>query len=183
MGEHGPERRQHGRFRILYLDFESIWNRFIRRKRKPPRSPSGPKAHSIHPKAQADDLGNHPVATGVKEIDAQHLEIRDAFLALQRNLRDGAMDQALTESLDLLSQRMNAHFEYEEAYLEHVQFPGLQNHRAEHAQFRAQILQLRERAGAGDHTLSLEISSFLFNWFRQHTLIEDSTFAKSTHRP
>jgi hemerythrin len=56
--------------------------------------------------------------------------------------------------------------------------PDLESRRAEHDQFRTTLLQLRERAAGGDHTVSLECSSFLFNWLSDHTFPEGSILAK-----
>ena len=45
------------------------------------------------------------------------------------------------------------------------------------------LLQLREHLAVGDQGASLDLSAFLFNWFRKHTLEEDATFAKPPRRP
>jgi hemerythrin len=62
--------------------------------------------------------------------------------------------------------------------MEHISFHGLEDHRAEHQRFRIQVRQLSERAGVRDSTVPLELSSFLLQWFKDHTVQEDSMYSK-----
>lgn len=175
------DRRRHKHFRILYLDFRTFWNRFVVRGELPQATPAIQKAPALPSKRPTTDDEARVSPSGNQMIDKQRLKIRDLILNIQKDLRNGLADQLLVKRLDLLLQHLDEHFRTEEAYLDQTGFPDLENHRAEHAQFNAQILQLRERARAEDHTVSLELSSILFNWLRNHTLQEALTFTESHH--
>jgi hemerythrin len=54
----------------------------------------------------------------------------------------------------------------------------MEAHLREHGCFRAQIHQLRERVGAGDGSVALELASLLFTWFQDHLLHEDLGYAE-----
>lgn len=179
MEERIPDRRKHHAFRILYMDFKSFWERIILRKRAPQRPPLKPRPTPTTPATKPPDHGLKPSAsTGIQKLDEQHHGIREAILKFQKELRDGSMHQPLPEALSALLQMMNEHFQYEEAYLEHIHVQDLPGHKAEHEQFRTQALHFQQRAEGGDPTVPLELSSFLFNWFRNHTLREEAGFAK-----
>lgn len=175
------DRRKHHRFRLLYIDFGSFWNRLVLGNRNYHRGPVRPRA-AIRTNRGAEDPGRRLFDSGVEKLDDQHLAIRDAILKLQRDLQAGLKERALADALDSLLYRMKEHFYDEEAHLERIGFPDVRQHMEEHDQFRIQVIQLRDRAAAGDAAVTLELSSFLYNWFKNHTLQEDSTFLKD-HRP
>ncbi len=182
MEEKVPDRRKNHTFRFLYMDFKSFWERVILRKKTPSKPAPKPKAAPAPTRFLDQEKPAKPSATGVKKIDEQHHGIKEAILKLQKDLRDGSMQHPLPEAMDVLLQKMNEHFQFEEAYMEHIHDPELQEHRAEHEQFRAQFHSLQDRATQGDPTVHLELSSFLFNWFRNHTIREEAGFWKG-HRP
>jgi hemerythrin len=158
--------------------FNSFWNRLILRKKAPQGSHGRSAVSAVLPQFPTDEHGGKPSGSGVRKIDEQHQAIRESILKLQKELRGGSLEHPLPVRLDALLQQMNRHFHYEEGYLEHINFPELTCHRGEHEQFRARILQLRERAVEGDNTVPLELSSYLFNWFKLHNLKEEAAFAK-----
>jgi len=172
------DRRKNGYFRILYMDFRSFWYRLILRRKDAPGASSKLKAAAPVAHPQAQHKGGAGFTTGVTKLDDQHHEIREAILGFQKDLGHGVATDSLLHSLDALLQRMNDHFRYEESYLEHIKFPDLAHHKGEHDRFRTDVSQLRERLADGDQGVSLDLSAFLFNWFRRHTLEEDATFAK-----
>lgn len=182
MYEPALDRRKNGTFRILYMDFRSFWNRIILRRKSVPGAPIRPKAAAAQPAAQPK--GGLGFSTGVGKLDDQHHDIRAAILGFQKDLgRSGVAAEPILQSLDALLQKMRDHFHFEESYLEHIKFPDLVHHKGEHDRFMIDVFQLRERLAAGDQGASLELSAFLFNWFRRHTLEEDATFAKGGRRP
>jgi len=183
MDDPALDRRKNGTFRILYMDFRSFWYRIILRRKVTPGAPAKPKAAAPMAHPQAQPKGGMGLSTGVGKLDDQHHEIREAILGFQKDLGRGLAVESLVQSLDALLQKMNGHFQYEESYLEHIKFPDLAHHKGEHERFRTDVFELRERLAAGDQGASLDLSAFLFNWFRKHTLEEDATFAKHPRRP
>lgn len=174
----GLDRRKHKYFRILYLDFDTFWKRFILRQKGPRTSPANLKSPAPQTMPPAQEHHDQPASSGSRRLDEHHHHLRSDILGFQKELRNGLVEQSLAERLDLLLQKMNDHFRFEESYLNHIGFPDLDSRRADHEQFRTALLQLRERAVAGDHTVSLECSSFLFNWLSDHTFPEDAPITK-----
>lgn len=177
------DRRKHGAFRILYIDFSAFWNRIILRRKEVTSTPKRPAPAPQPGQAQADRKTGVGFTTGVSKLDEHHHEIREAILAFQKELGRNLPVEDHLQSLDRLLQQMNAHFQYEESYLEHIRFPDLQHHKEEHDHFRTDAWRLRERLAEGDTGVPLELSTYLFNWFRRHTLEEDAAFAKTKRRP
>lgn len=176
------DRRKHGFLRILHMDFKSFWHRIILRRKDTPKAQAKTKGAAAAARTPPEPRGGVEFSTGVAKLDAQHHEIREAILGLQKDLGRGLPEEDLLHSVGILLQKMSDHFQYEESYLEHIKFPDLVHHKGEHDRFRADAAMLRERLAEGDPGASLDLSSFLFNWFRQHTLEEDATFAKVTRR-
>ncbi|MCE1203301.1 MAG: hemerythrin family protein [Holophagaceae bacterium] len=160
------------------MDFRSFWLRLILRRKDTPGATPKAKDAAAGGHPQAPHKGGPGFTTGVTKLDDQHHEIREAILGLQKELGRGSAPESHLPTLDALLQRMNDHFRYEESYLEHIKFPDLAHHKGEHDRFRSDVSLLRERLADGDQGVSLDLSSFLFNWFRRHTLEEDATFAK-----
>lgn len=177
------DRRKNGAFRILYMDFRSFWYRIILRRKNVQGAAARPKAAAPVAPPPTQAKAGVGFTTGVAKLDEQHHHIREAILGFQKDLGRGLAAEDLLASLDALLQKMNDHFQYEESYLEHIKFPGLAHHKEEHDRFRTEAHQLREHLAVGDQGASLDLSAFLFNWFRKHTLEEDATFAKHPRRP
>lgn len=165
------------------MDFRSFWNRIILRRKDRPGAQAKPKANVPAAPHQAETKGGVGFTTGVAKLDEQHQGIREAILNLQKDLGRSGSGPGVTQSLDSLLQRMNDHFQYEESYLEHIKFPDLVHHKGEHDRFRTDALHLRDRLEAGDQGAALDLSAFLFTWFRRHTMEEDATFAKKKKQP
>ncbi|HJW73247.1 MAG TPA: hemerythrin family protein [Geothrix sp.] len=178
MNTPGLDRRKHKHFRILYLDFDTFWKRFILREKNPRASPATQRPPAPQALPPVQEHHGNPTSSGSRKLDEHHHHLRSDILGFQKELRNGLVEQPLAERLDLLLQKMNDHFHFEESYLSHIGCPDLESRRADHEQFRTALLQLRERAVAGDHTVSLECSSFLFNWLSDHTFPEDTPTEK-----
>jgi hemerythrin len=162
------------------MDFRSFWQRIIlRRKGASSGVTPPPAATKSASKAPAESPGMHQISTGNIRLDHQHQEIMEAILGLQKALKQGLAGPPLLASLEALLQKMNTHFSFEEAYLERIGYSDLPHHRQEHESFRTAFHHLYDRVEAEDPGVSLDLSSFLFNWFRKHTLEEDAAFGKS----
>ncbi len=72
------------------------------------------------------------------------------------------------EVLQRLQQYTESHFCLEEAYMEQLGFPGLEQHRAAHDQFRAEIDTLLASDFDEDANLRQMISTYLTEWLKRH---------------
>src|SRR5512142_1662998 len=88
-----------------------------------------------------------PAKIGIEEIDAQHEEFFMQLSLLRVALIDGIPGQArVKETLRYLETFVHEHFETEERLMTLHQYPYLQHHRQEHANFVQTIAAIRQRA-------------------------------------
>jgi hemerythrin len=198
MTEQNSERRRHKHFRILHIDLPTFLRRFVLREKPGEARPGAPDPaispalratpHGTRPPVRVDGLRfasrarNSALTTGLPTIDRQHQQLMDAMLKLQQALRDGSGLQGASESMESVSRHAEEHFEYEEAFMEHVRFPHLGRHRREHEHFKAQVQRLRQQVAALDTFGAMELSAALFQWQRDHILGEDLAYAEHARK-
>lgn len=192
------ERRRQRPFRILYMPFETFLRRFVLRGEDVPLAPASqaPSPHAAvsqtavaHAEpsqgpAQAVEK-SIPWKCGIARLDDQNEALFMAIRQYQAALKSGVGSAATEEAMAFLEGHVEGHLPLEEAYLERIQFPGLEEHRRVHRAFQHQIHAFRHRVAIGDHSAGLELSQLLYAWMRVHVLKEDavwSDFAKSRRR-
>ncbi|TVR98223.1 MAG: hypothetical protein EA406_07530 [Rhodospirillales bacterium] len=74
---------------------------------------------------------------GVREIDADHLDLQNHYRALLRALRDGKGVTAFGLSFYSFLRRLRQHFESEEVLMKRINFPDRKAHKAEHDKLMA----------------------------------------------
>lgn len=178
-----PERRQPRPFRFLYMSLGRFLQRFLLRSKG--------DLMAVHPDARPSETPapssekSIPWKCGVPRLDEQNEVLFKAIRQYQATLKAGKGSAATEEALTFLEGHMEGHLALEEAYMEHIHFPGLVEHQRGHRAFRHQIHAFRDRVAAGDTSAGLELSQILYSWMRVHVLKEDlvwSEFAKSSHR-
>ena len=113
-------------------------------------------------------------AVGDAVVDAQH----SALFALLDNLlhadESGRRGQ-LVRALRFLTAYVTEHFEVEEALTLAVDFPLLEDHRQEHAQFRSTLGKLKAMLADSVETKALgdAVTAFLLRWVVQHVAGKD----------
>ena len=110
-------------------------------------------------------------------IDREHRELVELLNRLIELLFDPAADderehhvrkQQVVDAVDALGRATKAHFASEDAIMRAVDYPGLAEHRAQHAELIVQFGSFAERfhsALAGSVPLELR---FLREWFEYH---------------
>jgi hemerythrin len=106
---------------------------------------------------------------GVPDLDAQHLELDRQLAIVHDALCAGAVPD-LAAVLDGVRACSARHFEAEEAFMERCRYPTLDEHRARHREFTAQLARLEEaRAREGETTrLAIDVGNWLAGWVREH---------------
>lgn len=115
-------------------------------------------------------------AVGVETLDQQHREILDCLNHLTCAL-DSHDRKALTlRYLEQLQVVMAKHLAVEEALLEIIGYPDLENHKLGHQEIRDRLDQLQQRNATED--ICLELVHFLREWFITHILRSDQEYAR-----
>jgi hemerythrin len=184
MPEAFHERRQRRPFRIIYITVDAFLQRFILRGEGAPIVPPSLEHRPIQAAAPSSEKTNQ-WKCGVARLDEQYEALFKVIRQFQGALKSGAEVGVMEEALASLGGHVEGHLALEEAYLEHIGFPGLPEHRQGHQTFQQQIHAYHCRIGDGDQGAGLELSQLLFAWMKVHVMKEDSVwseFAKSRRR-
>ena len=118
--------------------------------------------------------------TGNELIDEQHKELIGRINKLISACENGVCQLEAIRMLDFLSDYTDYHFREEEALQEQVGYPGLEEHKARHAEFRAAVDELHEmlveEEGPSDRFVKA-VQDNVAEWFYRHIKGFDSSVA------
>jgi hemerythrin len=113
---------------------------------------------------------NDNLALGIERVDQQHRELLQELDNLQLCVRKGEGSKAALPTLRFLIEYASKHFSEEETLMQTHEYPALPEHRAMHAQFREDCLNLLHRLS--DETqatkLSIDLCFRLTEWLYSH---------------
>lgn len=106
----------------------------------------------------------------IREVDEQHQRLFDILNRLHEAVSQGKEQGELFAILDELIDYTVYHFQTEEnLYVEH-EFPGYEEHKAEHDKLTGTAVELQGKLREGSATISFELLDFLHAWLMEHTL-------------
>lgn len=114
-------------------------------------------------------------AIGIDAIDEQHKKIFEKLLAIENSVAKRDPWHILRFLISQLGDYMKFHLAVEEALLEITRYPGLHEHRGEHAKLIELIAELEdklERSPSAD-----KLVGFFEHWFVRHVLNKDREYA------
>lgn len=115
---------------------------------------------------------------GIEKVDGQHRSLfgllNDLFVAVQQDRGPRLVRDTLTR----LVEYTQTHFADEEQFMAHIQYPGLEGHRASHRRLVKRVagFAVGYRQGPGKD-LAMELLHFLRDWLKNHILNEDMKIA------
>lgn len=113
-------------------------------------------------------------SVGIDTIDRQHKEILGYINRLTAALDSGDRWHVSHYLLIQITDFIKVHFAVEEALLEIIGYPDLDEHRASHREIVAHITSLQMKAVRED--ISVELVQFLRDWFIGHVLKSDKQY-------
>jgi len=116
--------------------------------------------------------------TGIAAIDTQHKQLFQSVNDLSDSLRRGDPKSEVSRVLDFLISYTVEHFRTEETWMKNQGFPGLEEHKVEHAKLVADVSQLKRRFDAGE-LMTMRVTVFLATGLKQH--INESDLAYVEH--
>ena len=84
------------------------------------------------------------LVTGNEMIDGQHKELIERINQLLESCEDGQGKVKAIKMLDYLLDYTEFHFSAEEKLQEEIQYPGMEEHKAKHAEFKNAVKELQE---------------------------------------
>ena len=117
--------------------------------------------------------------TGNERVDDQHKEI---FRLVQEVLDVHAFEsrqEKIVVAMDFLSEYAVNHFASEEALMIESNYPGLEEHKAQHDDFVSKVVAFYERYKTEGDTISVSdtINDFVVAWLKEHIIGSDKLMA------
>jgi hemerythrin-like metal-binding protein len=111
--------------------------------------------------------------TGDPLVDSQHQSIFSAINALSTAMMEGQGEELLQDTLNILREYTELHFECEEKFMLSHQYPGYADHQLKHQRFKERVAQLTAKGAQDIKELTIEVSHLLTDWFIHHIRDED----------
>jgi hemerythrin-like metal-binding protein len=114
--------------------------------------------------------------TNISVCDEQHQKL----IALLNELHEAMISKKdknlIGNTLDELIEYAVYHFQTEEKLLEQYEFPYLNSHKAEHANFSKEVFDIKKRFDSGETIMTTEVLSFVKNWVNDHIIGTDKNY-------
>jgi len=116
------------------------------------------------------------LSVGVNEIDEQHRKLVDIINNLLDATVLGIDSDIVSDIISRMVDYIDYHFGTEETYMTRFRYPELVSHRNEHRVFIRKVFELRKQHVQDKQDLSLDVLTFLMNWFRRHITETDAAY-------
>lgn len=116
--------------------------------------------------------------TGIREIDDQHAQLMKCLADLNAFVGGSYEFAAVFTTTRALIDYVRLHFAYEEKLLRSWNYPGIDEHIAEHRTLEADVQNLWAQVESGDETLGGGLVTTIQNWIVNHINGEDIQYAK-----
>lgn len=115
---------------------------------------------------------------GIDEIDAEHRTLVDLLNETHALISEGQREAARTRFVETLSAYVNEHFANEEAFMERIGFPGIEDHRKIHENFKASFNDLKPLIETYDDEAFRKALGDAFSWIVMHIGKTDRRYAR-----
>jgi hemerythrin len=113
--------------------------------------------------------------TGIDLVDTQHKALFAAVNKLADSFQEGTASIQVRESLDFLVGYAREHFHTEERFMGEMNYPGLAQHRVEHARMMEQVHDLQMSLAEGK-AATMDVTIFLVDWLKVHIHESDMAY-------
>lgn len=116
---------------------------------------------------------------GIKQFDNEHQQLVKMINMLYLTTENSEEDRVAQKLvISLLVKFARTHFDGEETYMRHHQYPDLDKHHQCHRVIYTQLLDLERRFEMSTGPVSNHAYQFLLNWLDEHILTEDKLYAE-----
>ncbi len=114
---------------------------------------------------------------GLREIDGQHRQLIEMINGLYALMEAGQDTAHVGSVLVQMVAYARTHLAYEEELMQTHGYPDFTPHKAAHATFIEKLRELDVAFRNGDHQISRQVLTFLYEWFMKHIRVMDKAYA------
>lgn len=115
---------------------------------------------------------------GIAEIDAEHRMLVDLLNETHALISSGQSEAARQRFVETLSTYVDQHFTNEEAFMQQIGFPGIEDHRKIHENFKASFNELKPLIVTYDDEAFRKALGDAFAWIVTHIGKTDRRYAR-----
>jgi hemerythrin len=120
---------------------------------------------------------NEALSVNIKSIDDQHIKLIQMLNEFYDNITNRSNIENISKLLISLKKYTQEHFSLEENYMKQYHYPLFNAHKREHDFFLAKVEGIEENLKNGKLVLSLDVTSFLFDWLKNHIKGTDKKYS------
>jgi hemerythrin len=113
----------------------------------------------------------------INSIDDQH----KVLVKMINDFYDNIINKSSVESINKLVVEMKkytiVHFSNEEKIMQKTLYPNYSTHKIEHDKFVSKVIELEDKLKSGKLVVSLEITTFLKDWLKNHIQVTDKRYS------
>lgn len=117
------------------------------------------------------------LSVGIEEIDAQHQMLVELVNEMHDAIRNKHGSDVVHDILDRLTDYTRIHFAVEESLMRILNYPGYEEHHAQHLDLIDHVIQLQKKVASGKTAIGFELMHFLKTWLTKHILEEDMQYS------
>jgi len=121
---------------------------------------------------------NDSLKIGLPQIDLQHQNLVELLDTLELELEKKNARVDILRALVQLANYIEEHFSDEEAYQASVEYPHMDEHRQQHAQFLQVVEELKVAYREGNTELGPAVIEFLLAWVTEHIARSDAKLGR-----
>lgn len=114
----------------------------------------------------------------IQSIDNQHKEIFRLMDNLLESMKQGQVNNVITDVFYELEKYALSHFQKEEYFLLRFNYSGTEAHIAEHRFFSQKVALLKSDLSTGKVAAAFELLTFLRDWIEHHILVVDKQYSE-----
>ena len=115
---------------------------------------------------------------GIDEVDCEHMKLVEMLNAVHALIREGKKDEARQYFSETLSLYVVEHFANEEAFMERMGYPDVEDHKKIHENFKKSFSELLPKIESFDDRAFRMALTDAFTWIISHIGKTDKKYAK-----
>jgi hemerythrin len=121
---------------------------------------------------------NDKLSIKIKSIDDQHKKLIELINDFYENITNRSNKENVSQVLSGLKKYIEEHFAFEEKYMKFYHYSDFSRHKQEHDSFIDRVKEIEDKFNSDQTVLSLDITSFLFDWLKKHIMISDKKYSE-----